>query len=231
MSSIFSVHNDEGNIREPDDYQPRAQLRKLFAEGKISSNDNTKIGKFSKKYIVNESLINSYLEHLKNIESRKELRAKERHQAKTIQDLKSYEDYDWDGLYESGKLKELKVAELNKYIKHHNLLTTKMYKAEKCRFVEAHIGKLICKKMIQDASKTVASESKDNPEETESDSDESDHSESEDQILNEFWGESYYDSETDESVFTKKELQCEDVPQINRFGRRVGNWKMRFFQG
>ena len=51
------IHNDEGRIREYDDYQPRAQLMKFYAEGNVSSNGNTKIEEFSKKWIVSESLI------------------------------------------------------------------------------------------------------------------------------------------------------------------------------
>ncbi|KXJ16893.1 hypothetical protein AC249_AIPGENE3754 [Exaiptasia diaphana] len=33
------MHIDDGNLREPDDYQPRAQLRKLYAEGEIGRNN------------------------------------------------------------------------------------------------------------------------------------------------------------------------------------------------
>ena len=57
------------------------------------------------------------------------MRAEERRQAKIVQNAKRYEDYDWKGLYQLGELKTLKVAELDKYVKRHNLLEAKMFVA------------------------------------------------------------------------------------------------------
>jgi hypothetical protein len=33
---------------------------------------------------------------------------------------KSYSDYDWEKLYKTGRLKNLKVCELDKYVQHYN---------------------------------------------------------------------------------------------------------------
>ena len=52
------------NGHEPDDFQPRAQIKRLFEESKLVSGDNGAIRKFSDKYIVAEKLVAEYAEHL-----------------------------------------------------------------------------------------------------------------------------------------------------------------------
>ena len=83
--------------------------------------DSDKIEVFSKKYIVSPDLVKQYLEHLTNIEVRKNMRQVEKRQAKKAEETKGYGDYNWKELYKSVNLKKLKVAELNKYIFRHNL--------------------------------------------------------------------------------------------------------------
>ena len=50
--------------REPDDFQPRAQIKRLFEESELVSGDSEAIRKFSDKYIVLEKLVAEYVEHL-----------------------------------------------------------------------------------------------------------------------------------------------------------------------
>ena len=76
----LSVGNIPVHNRVPDDFQPRAQLRKLFVEGNIKCGDNDKIEAFSKKYIVSPDLVKEYLEHLTNIEVRKNMPQDEKRQ-------------------------------------------------------------------------------------------------------------------------------------------------------
>ena len=83
--------------------------------------DNDKNEAFSKQYIVSPDLMKQYLEHLTNIEVRKNMRQVEKRQAKKDEETKGYGDYNWKELYKSVNLKKLKVAELNKYIFRHNL--------------------------------------------------------------------------------------------------------------
>ena len=52
------------NGREPDDFQPRAQIERLFEESEVVSGDSEAIRKFSDKYIVPEKLVEEYVEHL-----------------------------------------------------------------------------------------------------------------------------------------------------------------------
>ena len=56
----LSVGNIPVHNRAPDDFQPRAQLRKLFVEGNIKCGDNNKIEAFSKKCIVSPHLVKEY---------------------------------------------------------------------------------------------------------------------------------------------------------------------------
>ena len=142
-TSNIPVHN-----RAPDDFQSRAQLRKLFVEGNIKCADNDKIEAFFKKYIVSPDLEKEYPEHLTNIEVTKNMRQEEKRQAKKDEETKGYGGYNWEELYKSGNLKKLKVAELNKYIFRHNLSRRKMSKSEKLNLLSAHISKGLCERIL-----------------------------------------------------------------------------------
>ena len=54
--------------RKPDDYQPRAQIKQIFQEGKLKAGDKKGIKEFSEKYVVSEKLVADYIEHLTDIE-------------------------------------------------------------------------------------------------------------------------------------------------------------------
>ena len=58
--------------RKPDDYQPWAQIKQIFQEGKLKAGDKKAIKEFSEKYIVSEKLVADYIEHLTDIEMRKD---------------------------------------------------------------------------------------------------------------------------------------------------------------
>ena len=58
--------------RKPDDYQPWAQIKQIFQEGKLKAGDKKAIKEFSEKYIVSEMLVADYIEHLTDIEMRKD---------------------------------------------------------------------------------------------------------------------------------------------------------------
>jgi len=60
------------NGREPHDFRPRAQIKRLFEESEVVSGDSEAIRKFSDKYIVPEKLVVEYVEHLAQIKMRKE---------------------------------------------------------------------------------------------------------------------------------------------------------------
>ena len=109
------------NGREPDDFQPRAQIKRLFEESELLSGDSEAIRKFSDKYIVPEKLVAEYVEHLAQIKMRKE-KKKEETERERMQRLKrKYNGIDWVGLYKSDKLSSLRVDELSLYFSHHKI--------------------------------------------------------------------------------------------------------------
>ena len=84
----LSVGNIPVHNRAPHDFQPRVQLCKLFVEGNIKCGDNDKIEAFCKTYIVSPDLVKEYLEHLMNIEVRKNMCKEEKHQARKMKKQK-----------------------------------------------------------------------------------------------------------------------------------------------
>ena len=80
-----------GNYRLPDDFQPRFQLRSLFSNGLISSDDKAAINNFSTKFVGSEKLVTDYLSHLENLKLRKEKRSEDRKISKAKQLSLKYE--------------------------------------------------------------------------------------------------------------------------------------------
>ena len=109
------------NGREPDDFQPRAQIKRLFEESGLLSGDSEAIRKFSDKYIVPEKLVAEYVEHLAQIKMRKEKRKEETERERMERLNGEYNDTDWVGLYNSDKLSSLRVDELSLYFSHHKI--------------------------------------------------------------------------------------------------------------
>ena len=54
--------------RSVDDFHPRVQIEKSFAQDKAFFDNPNNITAFSKKYVVGEELIQTYVDHLKVIE-------------------------------------------------------------------------------------------------------------------------------------------------------------------
>jgi hypothetical protein len=63
--------------REIDDWQPRAQIIKQFAEKKLSSSDPEGVSAFADKYIVKPKLLLEYVKHLEVKEWKKEKKRNE----------------------------------------------------------------------------------------------------------------------------------------------------------
>ena len=130
------------NGREPDDFQPRAQIKRLFEESELVSGDSEAIRTFSDKYTVPEKLVAEYVEHLAQIKMRKEKKKEETERERMERLNREYNDIDWVGLYNSDKLSSLRVDELPLYFSHHKI-TLKGKKAEKVEMIKAHIGSLL----------------------------------------------------------------------------------------
>ena len=125
---------------EPDDFQPRAQIKRLFEESELDNGDSEAIRKFSDKYIVPEKLVAEYVEHLAQIKMRKEKKKGETEREPMERLNREHNDIDWVGLYNSDKLSSLR--ELSLYFSHHKI-TFKGTKAEKVAMIKAHIGSLL----------------------------------------------------------------------------------------
>ena len=134
------------NGREPDDFQPRGQIKRLFEESELVSGDSEAIRKFSDKYIVPEKLVAEYVEHLAQIKMRKEKKKEETERERMERLNRQYNDIDWAGLYNSDKLSSLRVDELSLYFSHHKI-TFKGKKAAKVAMIKAHIGSLLYNSM------------------------------------------------------------------------------------
>ena len=109
------------NGREPDDFQPRAQIKRLFEESGLLSGDSEAIRKFSDKYTAPEKLVAEYVEHLAKIKMRKEKRKEETERERMERLNGEYNDIDWVGLYNFDKLSSLRVDEQSLHFSRHKM--------------------------------------------------------------------------------------------------------------
>ena len=72
------IVDQHGKPREIDNFQPQAQLRKMYCNGEISLSDEVKIHECSEKYIVDEVLVHSFILHLEHLDLLKQKREKTR---------------------------------------------------------------------------------------------------------------------------------------------------------
>ena len=126
--------------REPDDFQSRAQIKRLFEESELVSGDSEAFRKFSDNFP--EKLVAEYVEHLPQIKMGKEKKKEKTERERMEPLIRGYSDIDWVGLYNSDKLSSLRVDELSLYFSHHKI-TFKGKKAEKVAMIKAHIGSLL----------------------------------------------------------------------------------------
>ena len=63
--------------REPDDFQPRAQMKRMFHQNKLNPGEGGTIAEFSRNCIVPLKFVKDYVDHLAQIEMRKEKRRTE----------------------------------------------------------------------------------------------------------------------------------------------------------
>ena len=112
---------ENGERREVDDFQPRDRLRALYKEKAIDVEDVLSIQAFCIKYIVEENLVKSYLEHLKHLEMMNERKKNETRGRNLQENSMSYEDFDWQKMINEGTLEKQRVCVLDKYIEKHHL--------------------------------------------------------------------------------------------------------------
>ena len=167
--SDTSTATVNGDLRVIDDFAPRANIRKQFKNGLISSSNCEQISSFSKTFCVEERYVVSYVKHLEQLAAAASIREKEKKLKKKIEEAKTYEEYNWPDLIDSGKLNKIKVKELDKYLLKH-ILSTANKKADKVKRITARYyltNDKVAKQMSNDSDSKSASEY-----DSESDSDE-----------------------------------------------------------
>ena len=87
--------NEQGKLREPDDWQPRAEIKKCFQNGEMTVANQEKITEFGQKYCVEEALVRKYLEHLQELDTLAEIRSRSRKEESKAKREKNYSQYDW----------------------------------------------------------------------------------------------------------------------------------------
>ena len=111
----------EGKARNPDDFQPRVCITKAFKEGEVSLENRQAIQNFALALACEEKHVVNCIQHIKDMEIRKEKSSREREAVNQTSKMKLYKDYNWLGMTMEGTLKSLKVKELDKYLDHHRL--------------------------------------------------------------------------------------------------------------
>lgn len=126
--------------RNPDDWQPRVQLKKERGSGRLVLSDSESVAAFSDKFIVKPKFVVEHLKHLEVVDFKKKKRAEERAKESQKAKEKNHEDYAWKDLCEDPtKLQKLRVPELNKYLKHHRLdKHLKSTKHDKVKVIARH---------------------------------------------------------------------------------------------
>ena len=126
--------------RNPDDWQPRVQLKKDHGSGRLVLSDSESVAAFSDKFIVKPKFVVEHLKHLEVVDFKKKKRAEERAKESQKAKEKNHEDYAWKDLCEDPtKLQKLRVPELNKYLKHHRLdKHLKSTKHDKVKVIARH---------------------------------------------------------------------------------------------
>ena len=118
------ISTNEGR-REVNDYHPTARLKQVHKNKEISIEDSTSVQTFCNRYIVEESLVKNYLEHLNHLEMMSNKRKTEKKTKNAKENTMSYEEFDWNKTLNDGTLAKQRVPVPNKYIEKHNLFAFK----------------------------------------------------------------------------------------------------------
>ena len=134
-----SLLQEDKTPRDVDDFLPRAEIKKQFASGVLRADDPESIQAFSRQFVVEEEYVKEYLNNILCLSRVEEIRKKQRSRDKKAQQEKSYDQYNWKELASSKEmLSKLKVNELEKYLKKHQLSVFGL-KKDKITRIMAHV--------------------------------------------------------------------------------------------
>ncbi|CAB4011421.1 Transient receptor potential cation channel subfamily A member 1 [Paramuricea clavata] len=202
--------------RPVDDWQPRANITKLFQDGEISLQQQDEITTFSETFYVIREYVVASIEHLTNLQSTKQIRSRGRAEEQRHRKERKYDEYDWINLVLQGELSKLTIPELDKYITE-NKLNKKGKKKDKLDAITADVLRKHQGRPIEDVLE---------PQHRDQASSESDSDQ--DIVLEEFGSESDPESETEDEPENEQIQTVDPVPLVvqTRYGRYAGNWAL-----
>ena len=107
---FMDIYQTESTGRTPDDYLPRKCIKYLYEEHSDSiRNDQDTMKSLCSKYNVEEKHVIAYVNHLKAIEIRKDMRTRAAEERRRQEAERTYKDFQWDNLIEGGKVEKLRV--------------------------------------------------------------------------------------------------------------------------
>ena len=110
--------------REPDDFQPQAQMKRVFHQNKLNPGDDETKAEFCRNCIVPQKFVKKdYVDHLAQIEMRKEKRKteSERQQTQWLEQLYTSDQISSWKVHEHGIVFKGKKPEQVAYIKYMSL--------------------------------------------------------------------------------------------------------------
>ncbi|PFX29121.1 hypothetical protein AWC38_SpisGene6154 [Stylophora pistillata] len=118
--------------------EKKHKFQDLYEEHSDSiRNDQDTMKSFCSKYNVEEKHVIAYVNHLKDIEIRKDIRTRAAQERRRQEAERTYKDFQWDNLIEGGKVQKLRVRELDLYLNKHGL-TTVGRKLDKVKAIRCH---------------------------------------------------------------------------------------------
>ena len=225
MDVFVTPKVEDGIERKADDWQPRANITKCFNSNQLSLKDEHKIAVFADKFGVKKEYVVSYIQHLINLSLTREIRSRERERQRVQKKSKTYEEYDWLEMAMDGKLSNLTIPELDKYLDKNEL--TK--KGDKIRAIVADVLRKSSGERIEEVRKTTTVEDDRSDGDEDSSSDDSDG----DVVIEEIGSDSEESNdehevdEHDHDVLNTDEEE-ETVPLVvtTRYGRHAGSWNL-----
>ena len=101
-----------GKPREPDNFQPRTNIRKQWDDGQLPIKEE--IQSFCQEFGVEPELVKLYILHLQDLRTQADIRERGREEQKKQQrKAKSVHDYDWHQLVDSEHLYRTGSCNLN----------------------------------------------------------------------------------------------------------------------
>ena len=107
---------------------------------KYSFVDPASIETFLKRFIIPSALVQESINKLRNQEIQEEIAMNDCKKLRVSEKASSFEDFDWYELVMKDTLKELLVATIDRYLKHHKMnQCLKLKKHWKVEIIPAHV--------------------------------------------------------------------------------------------